>query len=135
MFSLNFEKLLSYDTSETGINLQTMLKLAGKTVSLTAKIDTGATHCLFERRFGEQLGLDIETGIAQNFSTATGTFLAYGHNLTLVTEGLKFDSYVFFYDDENHKLNVLGRFGWLDRITFGLVDYEGKLYLNYYEGI
>jgi hypothetical protein len=55
-----------------------------KSVELVAKIDTGASHCLFERHYGEQLGLEIETGIAQKFSTATGTFLAYGHNLTLV---------------------------------------------------
>jgi len=85
-----------------------------------------------ERQFGEQLGLNIETGIVQRFSTATGTFLAYGHNVTLITEGLEFDSYIFFYADENHKPNVLGRFGWLDRICLGLIDYEGKLFLNYY---
>ncbi|MGI8467975.1 MAG: aspartyl protease family protein [Pyrinomonadaceae bacterium] len=133
MFQLNFDKFLSYDTGEIGINLNVALKLTGKNVDLIAKIDTGATHCLFERKFGEQLGLDIETGIPQKFSTATGIFLAYGHNITLITENLEFDSYVFFYADESHKPNVLGRFGWLDRIILGLVDYEGKLFLNYYE--
>ncbi|MGI8494547.1 MAG: aspartyl protease family protein [Pyrinomonadaceae bacterium] len=54
------------------------LKLTGKNVDLVGKVDTGATHCLFERKFGEQLDLEIETGIPQRFSTATGTFLAYG---------------------------------------------------------
>jgi hypothetical protein len=109
------------------------LKLSGKTVSLTAKIDTGADHCIFERRFGEELGLKIEDGIKQRFSTATGTFLAYGHNVALITEGLEFDSYIFFYENENQTTNVLGRFGWLDRIVLGLIDYEGKLFLNRYE--
>lgn len=133
MFSLNFEKLLSYDAGELGINLNVSLQLLNKSVELFAKIDTGASHCLFERGYGEQLDLEIETGIAQKFSTATGTFLAYGHNLTLLTNDLEFDSYVFFYADSNSpKPNVLGRFGWLDRITLGLVDYEGKLYLSRY---
>jgi hypothetical protein len=133
MFSLNFEKLLSYDAGELGINLNVSLQLLNESVELVAKIDTGASHCLFERRYGEQLGLDIETGIVQKFSTATGTFLAYGHNVTLVTDDLEFDSYIFFYADGNSpKPNVLGRFGWLDRIILGLVDYDGKLYLNRY---
>ena len=133
MYQLYFEQLLAYDTGETGIILDVRLKLSGKSIILNAKIDTGATHCIFERRFGEELGLNIENGIAQRFSTATGTFLAFGHNVTLITEGLEFDSYIFFYADENHKPNVLGRFGWLDRVILGLIDYEGKLYLNYYE--
>jgi hypothetical protein len=133
MFQLDFAKLLEYDTTLTGISLDVTLKLSDKNAQLTAKIDTGADHCIFERQFGEQLGLKIENGIPQRFSTATGTFLAFGHNLTLITEGLAFDSYVFFYENDYQKPNVLGRFGWLDRIILGLVDYEGKLYLNRYK--
>ena len=133
MFQLNFEKLLEYDLTKSGIGLDITLKLSDKQVGLTAKIDTGADHCIFERRFGEALGLKIEEGIPQRFSTATGTFLAFGHNVRLITEGLEFDSYIFFYENEDQKPNVLGRFGWLDRIVLGLIDYEGKLYLNRYE--
>ena len=133
MVQLNFEKILAYDTSLTGISLDVDLKVSDKTVSFTAKIDTGADHCIFERRFGEKLGLKIEDGIPQRFSTATGNFLAFGHNVTLITSDLTFDSYIFFYENENQKINVLRRFGWLDRIVLGLVDYEGKLYLNRYE--
>ncbi len=51
----------------------------------------------------------------------------------LITEDLEFDSYIFFYENENQKPNVLGRFGWLDRIYLGLADYEGKLFLSRYE--
>lgn len=132
MFQLNFDKLLEYDTSLTGISLDVTLKFSDQIANLTAKIDTGADHCLFERRIGEELSLKIENGIPQKFSTATGTFLAFGHNVTLITAGLQFDSYIFFYENEHQKINVLGRFGWLDRIVLGLVDYEWKLYLNRY---
>ena len=133
MFQLDFEKLIQYDIGELGISLDVTLKLSAKSVDLTAKIDTGATHCIFEKQFGESLGLDIETGIPQRFSTATGHFLAFGHNVTLITQGLEFDSYIFFYADEGYKPNVLGRFGWLDRVTMGLIDYEGKLFLSRYD--
>ena len=133
MFELHFEKFLEYDTALTGISLDVTLKLSDKTVFLTAKIDTGADHCIFERQFGEQLGLNIENGIPQRFSTATGTFRAFGHNITLLTTDLAFDSYVFFYENEHQKINVLGRFGWLDRIILGVIDYEGKLYLSRYK--
>jgi len=38
----------------------------------------------------------------------------------------------FFPADEEIRRNVLGRFGWLDRVVLGLVDYDGKLYLSRY---
>ncbi|HLG13715.1 MAG TPA: aspartyl protease family protein [Blastocatellia bacterium] len=133
-YQLNFEKLLTYDAGDAGINLDVTLKLAEHIVGLTAKVDTGASCCIFERRHGEQLGVAVEQGMRQLFGTATGEFLAYGHEVTLRVAGLEFDSVVFFAADEQIRRSVLGRFGWLDRVVLGLVDYEGKLYLNSYEG-
>lgn len=52
--------------------------------------------------------------------------------MTLQVAEMKFDSLVFFAAEEGFARNVLGRFGWLDRVVLGLVDYEGKLYLNRY---
>ncbi|MCA1603690.1 MAG: hypothetical protein LC776_19305 [Acidobacteria bacterium] len=80
---LVFEKLLSYDIGEPGISLQATLNLKEQSVGVTARLDTGASCCLFERRYGEQLGFDIETGMRQVFGTATGTFLGYGHEVKL----------------------------------------------------
>ena len=78
-----FEKLLSYDVGEPGITLQATLKLKEHTLDLPVKVDTGASCCLFERRVGDALGFDIETGMRQLFGTATGTFVGYGHEVTL----------------------------------------------------
>ena len=39
----------------------------------------------------------------------------------------EFDTIVFFPSDVEIRRNILGRFGWLDRVVLGLVDYEGKL--------
>ena len=129
---LEFEKLVSYDVGEPGITFQATLKLKERTLDLQVKVDTGASCCLFERRAGEALGFDIETGMRQVFGTATGTFVGYGHEVTLSVAEFEFDTIVFFPSDVETRRNVLGRFGWLDRVVLGLVDYEGKLYLSRY---
>lgn len=130
---LSFARLLTYDVGELGITVAVTLELRERSASFTAKVDTGADHCIFERRHGEQLGIRIEEGLPQRFRTATGSFLAYGHDLILQVAELKFDSMVFFAAEDGFVRNVLGRFGWLDRVALGLVDYEGKLYLSRYD--
>jgi hypothetical protein len=47
---LGFEKLCYYDAGESGISVQTTLKVSGKSISFPAKIDTGSTFCIFERK-------------------------------------------------------------------------------------
>ena len=131
-YQLDFEKLLTYDVGEPGISLETTLWLRQESVTLTAKIDTGASCCIFQRQFGEQLGFDIESGMRRVLGTATGTFLSYGHEVTLSVADFQFDTMVFFAADAEINRNVLGRFGWLDRVMLGLIDYEGKLYLGRY---
>ena len=130
---LSFEKIITYDTGRAGISLNLELRLNESSVFLEAKVDTGSTHCIFERKYGERLGLDIEAGEPQSVSTSVGSFLTFGHWVTLITEEFEFDSMVFFAQDENIRRNVLGRHGWLDRMIIGINDYDGKLYLNRYE--
>jgi hypothetical protein len=116
---------LTYDLGELGITVAVVLELKDQSASFDAKIDTDADHCIFERKFGEQLGLAIEKGVRQRFGTATGTFLAYDHEVGLQIADMKFDAMIFFAAEESFTRNVLGRFGWLDRVVLGLVDYEG----------
>lgn len=40
---------------------------------------------------------------------------------------------VYFAEPESFSLNVLGRFGFLDRLRIGLVDYEELLYMGLYD--
>ena len=81
-------------------------RLSATIVNFPAKVDTGASYCIFERR--------------------------HGHEVTLRAAGYDFDSIVYFYADEDLDRNVLGRHGWLDRVVLGLIDYEGKLLLSPY---
>ncbi len=132
-YQLSFERLAQYDPGLSGITIEVILKLFEKDVSLTAKVDTGASYCIFERRHGEALGLNIEGGLLQPISTATDRFITYGHEITLSVAGFEFDSMVYFADDDAIKRSVLGRHGWLDRVMLGLIDYEGKLLLSQYD--
>ncbi len=129
---LNFEQFLNYDVDGEGIRLDVEIRLGDSNVKLNAKIDTGATYSIFERKFADELGLEIESGMRQRFGTATGFFYGYGFRVNFITAGLEFDSMVFFAEEDNFTANVLGRIGWLDKVIFGLVDYEGKLYLSHY---
>lgn len=131
-YQLNFEKLVSFDVHEEGIGLEVEIRYADVGVKIDAKIDTGATYSIFERRFGAELGLDIESGMRQRFGTAAGGFYAYGFRVTLTTAEIELDSMVFFAEDESFTKNVLGRITWLDNLVLGLVDYESKIYLSKY---
>ena len=129
---LSFDKTYFYKTLESGITVPIILRLDGTAVEFEAKVDTGAENCIFERRHGETLGLQIESGAEQIFSTATGIFVAYGHELTIGVLDIETVSTVYFAKEENYTRNVLGRQGWLDRVKLGLIDYEGKLFLSEY---
>lgn len=132
-YKIEFEKLVNFDTDKTGISLNVELRLNSESVIFEAKIDTGASFCIFAREYGEKLGLQIEAGFLRHFNTTTGSFRAYSHGVTLVAEDFEFDSQVFFAADKSFQTNVLGRRGWLDRMIIGINDYDGKLYLSRYE--
>jgi Aspartyl protease len=131
-YQLNFDEFLTYNVGDESIGLDVEIRFGDSNVKLNAKIDTGSTYSIFERKFGAELGLEIESGMRQRFGTATGNFYGYGFRVTLITADLEFDSMVFFAEDDSFATNVLGRIGWLDKVILGLVDYEGKLYLSHY---
>ena len=100
---------------------------------IDAKLDTGSTFCVFQRDFADILSLDLESGHRQRIGTATGSFLTYGHEVTLATCGLQWQAVVYFDESENFYLNVVGRLGFLERLKMDLVEYDRELYLSHYE--
>ena len=130
-WNLSFSTLAEYDPGQPGINVPVILRLPGREASCLAKVDTGSSDCIFRRFQGELLDLDIEQEDPRDFSTATGSFKAYGHAVTLIVAGMEFDSVVYFAAHEDYNRNVLGRHCWLNSVRLGLIDYEGKLYLNH----
>jgi hypothetical protein len=130
--AIEFSAIHEYDTLKTGITLPVLLRYNSRTVDFEAKLDTGSSHCVFARGYGENLGLEIEDGFPETFGTAAGNFIAYGHELTLSVLDIETVSTVYFAKEESFTRNVLGRQGWLDRVKLGLIDYEGRLFLSEY---
>jgi hypothetical protein len=91
MHTLNFAHRVNYDAGLTGIPILVKLGVVGSSVEVTAKPDTGATDCIFARRFGEQLSLDIEAGEPVRVGTATGSFQTFRHYVTLSVLDYEFD--------------------------------------------
>ena len=128
--TLDFSHLVEYDAGLPGISLNVEISVVGSAATLSAKIDTGSTNCVFARKYGEQLGLNIEDGELVRIETATGIFTTYRHFVTLSFLGYSYNAGICFAADENFNRNVLGRNWFLSQILIGLNDYEGKIYLS-----
>ena len=131
-YLIEFETIHDYNTLKTGITIPVTLDANSRTVDFEAKLDTGSSHCIFERIYGENLGLEIENGTLEKFGTATDGFFAYGHEVEVSVLDISVYTTVYFAKGDWFTRNVLGRQGWLDRVKLGLIDYEGKLLLSAY---
>jgi aspartyl protease len=109
MPAIEFSRTHSYLPAGDGILLPVFLNNGAERVKLLAHVDTGASHCLFDRRHAELLNLDVEAGDPMAFRTATGRVEAFGHLVTIETLGLNFESVVYFFADERINKNLLGR--------------------------
>ena len=64
------------------------------------KLTLARLYCVFERHLGEGLNLKIEAGIPIEISTATGSFPAFGHEVTLKVLGIETVSTVYFAESD-----------------------------------
>jgi hypothetical protein len=99
--SLEFAVSHHYRSAADGIEVPVTLRYGSQSVDLIARADTGAAHCIFDRKYAEILGLNVESGRLQLFRTATGFFSAYEHEVTLQTLGIEFSTIVFFARDHS----------------------------------
>ncbi len=132
-YQLSFTELVNYDAGQPSITVPITLSVGQARVDCEAKVDTGSSNCIFARNLGEELGLDIETGLRLLVGTVTGTFVAYLHEVNLSLASFEFSGLVGFAEDKEFRRNVLGRRGFIEQIVLGLVDYEGTLYLSRYD--
>lgn len=129
---ISYRQVIDYPTSEVGITLLVSLAYDQQALSVETKLDTGAAYCLFERKYAQRLGIEVESGQPLRMTTLTGSFLAYGHELTLWVLDRPFELTVYFAADENIHRNLLGR-NWMQLVRVGVVDYDGKLFLSAYD--
>lgn len=132
-YEFSFDRRVEYDAAADGIDLPLVLSSDKRRIQLLAKLDTGATHCVFARSIGEVLGFEIEQGERRIFATAIGRFTAYGHWLSITCEGLSTDVLAFFAADPEFQRNVLGRRGWLEQMRLAIIDYDRVLYFSPYD--
>jgi hypothetical protein len=66
-------------------------------------------------------------------TTLAGGLVAFGHEITLQTLGLTFQTFVYFSADYPIHRNILGRQGWLQLVRLAIIDYDNELYLSPYD--
>ncbi|HZF38812.1 MAG TPA: hypothetical protein VE715_08310 [Blastocatellia bacterium] len=133
MKRLTFDEEHRYKDDEEGIPISVILTYGDKTVRTDAKVDPGSTVCLFSHEDGLDLGVPIEQGIPITLGGLTGSLEAFGHEVTLQTGQLVFQSTVYFAKRPGLPRNLLGRRGWLRNLRLGLIDYDNLLYLSAYD--
>lgn len=99
---------------------------------MDAKVDPGAAVCLFSHEVDLKLGVPIEQGIPIKLGGLTSSLDAFGHEVTLQTGQIAFQSFVYFAKHPDLPRNLLGRQGWLRNLKLGLIDYDNLLYLGAY---
>jgi hypothetical protein len=92
--TMTFRHLYHDNLDQIGITIPVRLQWGDTQAVFTAKVDTGASFCIFARAHGEALGLDIEAGRPQRIGTAMGSFLTFGHPVTLSVLEISFETTV-----------------------------------------
>jgi hypothetical protein len=87
LISLEFDGDFEYKEISAGILVPIRLIHGDYSVELSARLDTGAADCLFDRSYADILGLS-GSGIEREYRTVTGSFKAFGHEVTIETLGL-----------------------------------------------
>src|SRR2546422_5099349 len=96
MKQLTFAEEHRYKDDDYGIPILVKLTYAGTTIEVTAKVDTGSAVCLFSHEDGLDLGVPIEQGIPKRLGSLAGSLDAFGHEVTLQTGNIAFQSFVYF---------------------------------------
>src|SRR5438552_10202929 len=103
------------DSSSAAITLPvTIISGRADYIDVAGVSDTGSSFCVFERRNADLLDLDLYSGTKQKFSTAAGTFTAYGHEVIIQLFDYQWEATVYFHESDAFPRNILGRAGFID---------------------
>jgi hypothetical protein len=86
--SLDFDADFAHEKNDAGILVPVRLNHRGRSVELSARLDTGAADCLFDRFYADIRGLP-DAGLERSYRTVTGSFQAFGHEVMIETLGLR----------------------------------------------
>ncbi len=129
---LSFSEEFHYEDDLAGITIPVVLSYGNKSRRVQAKVDTGGEVCLFSREEGMFLGVPVDQGVPKTLSSLGGNIEAFGHEVTIQTGEMIFQSVVYFAKYPNLPRNILGRQGWLRKLKLAVIDYDNLLYLSAY---
>jgi hypothetical protein len=133
-YQLGFDHRHDYERdSHKGISVPLIMSANGVGIMLTAKLDTGADYCLFDRKWADLLRIDVESGRRRTFSGLGGRFDAFEHEVLISAFDLEFTSLVYFTGEVDVARDLLGRNGWLDHFRLAIVHYDREIYLSPYD--
>ena len=92
MKQLDFTQEYLYSDETDGISIPTHLSYRGKSIVVSAKLDTGAACCLFRDEHAKDLGVPVEEGAYTILDTLGGPLESFGHEVTIQTCGLTFQA-------------------------------------------
>lgn len=132
MKQLSFSEEYRYREDQTGIPIEIILSRGEHRIEVTAAVDPGAAVCLFANEVGQALAIRVEDGIPIRLSTLGGPLEAYGHEVTIQTGSIEFESLIYFAKHPGLPRNLLGRQGWLRKLRLALIDYDNLLFFSAY---
>lgn len=94
--ALTFLQCVDYSRFDE-ITVEIELAAGASTAAIEAKLDTGSKFCVFQPDHARLLGIDLESGTPERIRTATGSFPAYGHEVTLQVGDLQWNTAVYPY--------------------------------------
>jgi hypothetical protein len=130
---LSFDVELTYADDPSGIAIPIFVGFGVSVLRDSAEIDTGAEVCLFRQELAEELGIALEAGVPKTLNTLAGSLECFGHEVTIYTNELAFQSLIYFAKYPGLPRNILGRQGWLRNLRLAVIDYDDLLYLSAYD--
>jgi len=89
-----------------------------KSIRTLAYIDTGATYSVFHSDFGEELGIDLQSGKKYDITVGDGGMIpVFLHELKIKIEELEFIGEIGFSERLGTGINIIGRDGILDNFN------------------
>lgn len=113
------------------------IKLRSGTVltdSFHAKLDSGASHCYFDREFAEALGIDLSGPETTKVVTGSGRVLGWLRELEIVVPAWKQDQepiclpVAVYFVNGRKGLALLGLVGFFNRLTLRIDDANQQLW-------
>jgi len=136
--ALSFSVAFNYSRlarTSRGVFVQATLATAAySTWDINVRIDSASSYSVFGRQWTDVLGLDWISGDPLRISTATGTFQARLHEVTISLLDFEWTAAIAFAEWEtttpSYARDVLGLTGFFDRFIVAIDESSETLYLE-----